>query len=45
MIEVVTLKYDGSVYTGQVIKHGYGTEMDMYGNLYEGQWLMDEKTG
>jgi len=35
-VETVTLKYDGSVYTGQVIKHGFGTEVDRYGNRYEG---------
>ena len=45
LIETVTLKYDGSVYTGQVIKHGFGIEVDMYGHRYEGQWQMDEKTG
>lgn len=43
--EVITLSYDGSVYTGQVLKHGFGTEVDKHGNRYEGQWSMDEKSG
>lgn len=34
--EVVSLRYDGSVYMGQVIKHGYGTQVDKFGNKYEG---------
>ena len=41
----MTLKYDGSVYTGQVIKQGFGTEVDRYGNRYEGQWCADERSG
>ena len=36
---VVTLKLDnGTIYTGQVVRHGFGTEVDRSGNKYEGQW-------
>lgn len=41
----MTLKYDGAVYTGQVLRHGYGSEVDRYGNRYEGQWSLDERSG
>lgn len=44
-IETVTLRYDGAVYTGQVMKHGFGTEVDRFGNRYEGQWSTDERSG
>lgn len=44
-LEAVTLKYDGAVYTGQVMKHGFGTEIDRFGNCYEGQWSSDERSG
>ena len=43
--DVVTLKQDGSVYMGQVLKHGFGEEVDRFGNRYEGRWHMDEKRG
>jgi len=42
-LDVTTLKYDGSVYTGQVVKHGFGKEVDKFGNIYEGQWSMDKQ--
>ena len=36
---VVTLKLEnGTIYTGQVVRHGFGTEVDKSGNKYEGQW-------
>ena len=44
-LDVTTLKYDGAVYTGQVIKHGFGKEVDKFGNLFEGQWYMDKTHG
>ena len=28
-----------------MIKHGYGNEIDRYGNRYVGQWSMDERAG
>ncbi len=36
---------DGSVYVGQVVKQGFGTETDCYGNTYEGQFSQDFKHG
>lgn len=36
---------DGSVYTGQVVKHGYGVYKDSEGNTYEGNWNLDKKQG
>ena len=36
---------DGSSYSGQVIKHGYGTFKDSRGNSYEGNWNLDKKQG
>ncbi len=36
---------DGSVYIGQVVKQGFGTETDCYGNTYEGQFSQDFKHG
>lgn len=27
------------------MRHGYGTEVDKHGNLFEGQWQTDEKSG
>ena len=44
-LDVSTLKYDGSVYTGQVAKHGFGKEVDKFGNVYEGQWYIDKQQG
>ena len=44
-LDVTTLKNDGAVYTGQVVKHGFGKEVDKYGNLFEGQWYMDKTHG
>ena len=43
--DVVTLRYNGAVYSGQAVKHGFDTELDKYGNRYEGQWYLDEKVG
>lgn len=36
---------DGSSYSGQIIKHGYGTYKDSRGNVYEGNWNNDSKHG
>ena len=44
-LDVTTLKQDGSVYTGQVVKHGFGKEVDRFGNSFEGQWYMDKQHG
>ena len=35
----------GTSYTGQVLRHGFGTEVDREGNKYEGQWHLNEKAG
>ncbi len=43
--EVVCLRFDGSIYTGHVIKHGYGTQVDKFGNKYEGQWHLNQMGG
>ena len=44
-LDVTTLRYDGAHYTGQVAKHGFGKEVDKFGNTYEGQWFMDKQQG
>lgn len=36
---------DGSCYSGQVVKHGFGTFKDARGNVYEGNWQLDKKQG
>ena len=36
---------DGSSYSGQIIKHGFGTYKDSRGNIYEGNWNLDKKHG
>jgi hypothetical protein len=36
---------DGCSYSGQIIKHGYGTYKDSRGNIYEGDWNYDSKHG
>lgn len=36
---------DGSVFVGQVLKHGFGTETDRFGNRYEGQFNLNSMSG